>query len=234
MTRRSTPTAWRPRWSTPTPTRSRAARACRSAPASACGATSIPSWAWPARRPTTGGSPSCARCSPERRCGVALVPITAELDDVLGEIRRAKEDGLGAVMIPAMWVQPGAVPRPQVRPGVGAVRRAPDAGGDALGLRVARRVRRPPRHLRHRGHVVAGAPAVVPAVVGRVRALPRSALRRHRGRVLVAARPAVVVGPAVHGPEGRREAGQGRVRRPGRRCSRASTSTATASPASPT
>ncbi|MFA5885944.1 MAG: amidohydrolase family protein [Acidimicrobiia bacterium] len=41
--------------------------------------------------------------SPERRCGVALVPITAELDVVLAEIRRAKESGLGAVMIPAMW-----------------------------------------------------------------------------------------------------------------------------------
>ena len=43
--------------------------------------------------------------SPERRCGVALVPITAELDDVLAEIRRARESGLGAVMIPAMWVK---------------------------------------------------------------------------------------------------------------------------------
>lgn len=42
--------------------------------------------------------------SPERRVGVALVPITAELDQVLAEIRRAKESGLGAVMIPAMWV----------------------------------------------------------------------------------------------------------------------------------
>jgi predicted TIM-barrel fold metal-dependent hydrolase len=42
--------------------------------------------------------------SPERRCGVALVPITAAIDDVLAEIRRAKESGLGAVMIPAMWV----------------------------------------------------------------------------------------------------------------------------------
>jgi predicted TIM-barrel fold metal-dependent hydrolase len=42
--------------------------------------------------------------SPERRCGVALVPITVELDDVLAEIRWAKEHGLGAVMIPAMWV----------------------------------------------------------------------------------------------------------------------------------
>src|ERR1700710_93749 len=36
----------------------------------------------------------CAH-SPERRCGVALVPITAEIDDVLAEIRRAKESGLG-------------------------------------------------------------------------------------------------------------------------------------------
>jgi predicted TIM-barrel fold metal-dependent hydrolase len=42
--------------------------------------------------------------SPERRCGVALVPITVDIPDVLAEIRRAKDSGLGAVMIPAMWV----------------------------------------------------------------------------------------------------------------------------------
>jgi predicted TIM-barrel fold metal-dependent hydrolase len=41
--------------------------------------------------------------SPERRCGVALVPITVEIADVLAEITWAKEHGLGAVMIPAMW-----------------------------------------------------------------------------------------------------------------------------------
>jgi predicted TIM-barrel fold metal-dependent hydrolase len=45
----------------------------------------------------------CAH-SPERRRGVALVPITADLDAVLAEIRHAKESGLGGVMIPAMWV----------------------------------------------------------------------------------------------------------------------------------
>jgi predicted TIM-barrel fold metal-dependent hydrolase len=45
----------------------------------------------------------CAE-SPERRRGMALVPITAAIDDVLAEIRRAKESGLGGVMIPAMWV----------------------------------------------------------------------------------------------------------------------------------
>ena len=44
----------------------------------------------------------CAH-SPERRCGVALVPITGEVDAAVAEIRRAKESGLGAVMIPAMW-----------------------------------------------------------------------------------------------------------------------------------
>jgi predicted TIM-barrel fold metal-dependent hydrolase len=42
--------------------------------------------------------------SPERRCGVALIPITVEVDKVLEEIRWAKEHGLGAVMIPAMWM----------------------------------------------------------------------------------------------------------------------------------
>ena len=99
-------------------------------------------------------------------------------------------------MIPAMWMQPDAVPRPQLRPGVGALRGAADAGRHPLRLGRSRRVRRPPRHLRHRGHVVAGAPDVVPALVGRVRPLPRAALRRHRGRLLVDARPAVVRGTA--------------------------------------
>jgi predicted TIM-barrel fold metal-dependent hydrolase len=41
--------------------------------------------------------------SPARRCGVALVPITGSVDDALAEIRHAKNAGLGAVMIPALW-----------------------------------------------------------------------------------------------------------------------------------
>ncbi len=72
--------------------------------------------AWPfrGRRPGArhGGRPGAqplarrALCParPERRCGAALIPITAELDDVLAEIRRSKESGLGAMMIPAMWM----------------------------------------------------------------------------------------------------------------------------------
>ena len=42
--------------------------------------------------------------SPERRKGMALVPITADLDDVLAEIKHAKDSGLGGIMIPAMWM----------------------------------------------------------------------------------------------------------------------------------
>jgi predicted TIM-barrel fold metal-dependent hydrolase len=45
----------------------------------------------------------CAQRSPERRCGVALIPITGEVGAVVAEVRRAKESGLGALMIPAMW-----------------------------------------------------------------------------------------------------------------------------------
>ncbi|NUP49022.1 MAG: amidohydrolase [Catenulispora sp.] len=44
----------------------------------------------------------CAQ-SPQRRRGVALVPITGDVDAAVAEIRRARESGLGAVMIPAMW-----------------------------------------------------------------------------------------------------------------------------------
>ncbi|MDJ1133044.1 amidohydrolase family protein [Streptomyces iconiensis] len=41
---------------------------------------------------------------PERHCGVALLPVTAEVGKVVAEIHRAKESGLGALMIPSMWV----------------------------------------------------------------------------------------------------------------------------------
>ncbi|WP_414169604.1 amidohydrolase family protein [Streptoverticillium reticulum] len=40
---------------------------------------------------------------PERHCGVALLPVTAPVGRVVEEIGRAKESGLGALMIPAMW-----------------------------------------------------------------------------------------------------------------------------------
>ena len=55
-------------------------------------------------RRTTGGSPSCARTAPSVAAGSRSCRSPRRLDDVLAEIRRIKDDGLGAVMIPAMWV----------------------------------------------------------------------------------------------------------------------------------
>jgi predicted TIM-barrel fold metal-dependent hydrolase len=45
----------------------------------------------------------CAE-SPERRAGVAIVPIIAGIDDAVAEIRRAHASGLrGGILIPPMW-----------------------------------------------------------------------------------------------------------------------------------
>jgi predicted TIM-barrel fold metal-dependent hydrolase len=41
--------------------------------------------------------------SPDRRCGLAIVPILHDIDAALAEIRRARESGLRGVLIPAMW-----------------------------------------------------------------------------------------------------------------------------------
>ena len=41
--------------------------------------------------------------SPDRRCGLAIMPILHDIDDAVAEIRRAKESGLGGILIPAMW-----------------------------------------------------------------------------------------------------------------------------------
>ncbi|POX38444.1 amidohydrolase [Streptomyces sp. Ru73] len=39
--------------------------------------------------------------APERHCGVAVLPVAAEVDEVVAEIHRARESGLGALLIPA-------------------------------------------------------------------------------------------------------------------------------------
>ena len=42
--------------------------------------------------------------SPERRAGVAIVPILHDVDAAVAEIRRARESGLrGGILIPSMW-----------------------------------------------------------------------------------------------------------------------------------
>ena len=41
--------------------------------------------------------------SPERRCGVALMPVTHDVDRAVHDVHEAREAGLKAVLIPSMW-----------------------------------------------------------------------------------------------------------------------------------
>ena len=126
--------------------------------------------------------------SPERRKGVALVQITADArrrarrDPARPRVGAARRDDPGDVD------EPGAVPLAALRPGVGAVPGPRDAGLHAQRSGRQGLLRRPPRHLRHRGRVVAGPADVVHVVVRRLRPLPAAEVRRHRSRLLVGAR----------------------------------------------
>ena len=165
----------------------------------------------PGRRP--GPQPLAGRTlreQPGATAGMALVPITAPLDDVLAEIRRAKDHGLGGVMIPAMWVNRSRTTTVGTTP-CGRCARSSRCRCHPLRSAAAPRVRRPPRHLRHRGDVVAGPPPVVPAVVGSVRTVPEAAVRCRRSRLLVAPRVDLVLGPPRPRSEGHGEARQGPV-----------------------
>ena len=103
-TRSSTPTAWSARSSSPTPTRSPAAPRPPSAPASAPAATRRASCCSPGARAHNRWLAELCQDSPERRAGVAIVPIMVDIDAAVAEIRRAHASGLrGGILIPPMW-----------------------------------------------------------------------------------------------------------------------------------
>ncbi len=100
----STATASPARCCSRTPTRSPAARHRRSVPGSRRPTSPTPSSRSPARARTTGSSPSCARHNPARRAGVALVPITHDVERAVAEIEWAAANGLrGGILVPTMW-----------------------------------------------------------------------------------------------------------------------------------
>ena len=165
--------------------------------------------------------------SPERRAGVAIVPD-------LRPRGRGRRDHPGPRVRPAgRHPHPvdvghrGAVPRRPVRAGVGGVRGPADARARAQRLGRQGGLRPLRRHVHHRGPLVVGPAAALPALVGRVRAPPRPALRRHRVRRLLGRRPALDDGhrrtTASTAPGSSASSSP-----PGCRCGRASTSTATA------
>ena len=149
--------------------------------------------------------------SPERRAGVAIVPIY-DPDAAVAEITPGPR--VRACAAASSSRRCGAPRRRTTTPATTRCgRRARTCrcrctctrgSADKAAYGAAR------RHLHHRGALVVGPAAVVPAVVGRVRAHPGPALRRHRVRRLLGRRPAVDDGhrlrPRARRPEARRAA----------------------------
>ncbi len=54
--------------------------------------------------------------APERRCGVALVLALYDVDEAVAEVRWAKANGLGSIMIPVMWGEYPAYHHPRYTP----------------------------------------------------------------------------------------------------------------------
>ena len=135
--------------------------------------------------------------SPERRAGVAVVPILADIDAAVAEITRAAESGLrGGILIPARWV--GYPPYHDRRyDKVWAACQDLQMPVHTPPARSAGGVRRAPGHLCNRGALVGSPAPVVRVVVRRVRALPPAALGRHGMRCVLGQRPALADGHAV-------------------------------------
>ena len=56
------------------------------------------------------------RTNPHRRIGVAVVPVTAGVEDAVAEVRAAAENGLRGVMIPTRWFDAPAYIDPSYEP----------------------------------------------------------------------------------------------------------------------
>ena len=130
--------------------------------------------------------------SPERRAGVALVPILHDFDAAIAEIEWAAEHGLrGGIMIPTRWMTKPAYNDPAYDVIWSACVANDMPVAHALRRRADRLRHGRPRHDRDllgRGVVVGGAPAVGPHPERGVRTSSRDALRRGRERRVVGAR----------------------------------------------
>ena len=144
--------------------------------------------------------------SPKRRAGIAVVPIIAGVDESVAEIRRAHASGLwGGILIPPMWQPHEPYHHAKYDP-IWAV-------CSELGLPVhvhsgpADKASYGPHIGIYTTEVLVWSTPLVPHLVGRVRAVPRPALRGHRVRRLLGQRPAVAHGPGVRARPRQPEAG---------------------------
>jgi len=54
--------------------------------------------------------------APERRAGVAIVPVLWDIETALAEIRWAKANGLRGILIPSRWGKQDAYHHPKYEP----------------------------------------------------------------------------------------------------------------------
>ena len=132
--------------------------------------------------------------SPARRAGVALVPVSHDVERGVREAEWAAEHGLRGVMIPTMWHDrlPYNDPTYDRFWAACAANHLPvhthsgeaprDEYGDNIGIYLAE------------VYWWAVAPDVAPALLRRVRAVPRPVVRRHGGGRVLGAGPEVEVG----------------------------------------
>ena len=110
--------------------------------------------------------------SPERRCGLAIVPILHDIDAAVAEIRRAKSSGLGGVLIPAMWRPYAPYNDPRYEPIWTVCEELEMVVHTHTGPAPREEIGDRPRHLRQRDHLLDDAADVVPPLVRCVRAPP--------------------------------------------------------------
>ena len=147
----STATALRVRSSSPTPTPCSARRRHRSAPVSGLGvAARTRSCSSPAPRAYNRWLAELCQDSPERRVGLALMPILADQDAAVNEIHKAFDAGLRGLMIPAMWNDYAPYHDAQVRQDLGGQPGARSAVAHAHRCGASRGLR-PVLRDRHRG-----------------------------------------------------------------------------------
>jgi predicted TIM-barrel fold metal-dependent hydrolase len=67
----------------------------------------VPELQWAGARAHNRWLAELCQMAPDRRRGVAVVPATWDVDEAIAEVRWARRNGLGSIMIPVMW-QPHA------------------------------------------------------------------------------------------------------------------------------
>jgi predicted TIM-barrel fold metal-dependent hydrolase len=76
----------------------------------------VPELQWAGARAHNRWLAELCQMAPERRAGIAIVPLLWDVDQGVAELRRAKENGLRGVMLPVLWGKLDAYHHPRYDP----------------------------------------------------------------------------------------------------------------------